>query len=155
MWERETGPHHTTSAILIAACVCVWERERERERVTPQQSVQPVRNSLNRGLFANTYEHHHSVFHPTLFPSRAWTDGKTKDIINCLYIHFESWSSRLWKGALYFRLVLVVFGQSQCTVPVDQSEQTALVGMRYFVKTITLWGTLWSVWERRGIEDLQ
>ncbi len=133
MCERETGPHHTTSAILIAACVCV--RERKRERVTSQQSVQPVRNSLNRGLFAHIYEHHHGVFHPTLFPSRAWTDGKTKDIINCLYIYFESWSSRLWKGALYFRLVLVVFGQSQCTVPVGQSEQTALVGMRYFVKT--------------------
>ncbi len=27
-------------------------------------------------------------------------DGKTKDIINCLYIHFKSWNSRLWKGVL-------------------------------------------------------
>ncbi len=31
-----------------------------------------------------------SVCHTTLFPSLAWTDGKTKDIINCLYIYFES-----------------------------------------------------------------
>ncbi len=30
---------------------------------------------------------------------------------------------------------LVVFGQSQCTVPVGQSEQTALVGRRGFVET--------------------
>ncbi len=29
---------------------------------------------------------------------------------------------------------LVVFGQSQCTVPVGQSEQTALVGRRDFVE---------------------
>ncbi len=29
---------------------------------------------------------------------------------------------------------LVVFGQSQCTVPVGQSEQTVLVGRRDFVE---------------------
>ncbi len=29
---------------------------------------------------------------------------------------------------------LVVFGQSQCNVPVGQSEQTALVGRRDFVE---------------------
>ncbi len=29
---------------------------------------------------------------------------------------------------------LMVFGQSQCTVPVGQSEQTALVGRRDFVE---------------------
>ncbi len=34
----------------------------------------------------------------------------------------------------YIWLVLVVFGQSQCTVPVGQSEQTALVGRRDFVE---------------------
>ncbi len=31
-------------------------------------------------------------------------------------------------------MVLVVFGQSQCTVPVGQSEQTVLVGRRDFVE---------------------
>ncbi len=120
--ERDTGSHLSTSAILIAACVrererwshlstsaeswlvcvcvCVWERE--RETVTLQRSVQPVKNHLYRGLCANTYELHHCVCHTTLFSSWAWTDDKTKDIINCLYIHFESWSSRLWKVALHF-----------------------------------------------------
>ncbi len=39
------------------------------------------------------------------------------------------------KGALHFRLVLVVFGQSQCTVSVGQSEQTVLVRRRGFVET--------------------
>ncbi len=32
---------------------------------------------------------------------------------------------------------LVVFGQSQCTLPVDQSEQTVLVGKRDFVENET------------------
>ncbi len=43
--------------VCVCVCVCVWEREREREthRVTSQRSVQPIRNRLNRGLFANTY----------------------------------------------------------------------------------------------------
>ncbi len=31
-------------------------------------------------------------------------------------------------------VTLVVFGQSQCTVPVGQSEQTVLVGRRDFVE---------------------
>ncbi len=40
----------------------IWcVRACERERVTSQRSVQCVRNSLNRGLCANTYEHHVSV----------------------------------------------------------------------------------------------
>ncbi len=33
-----------------------------------------------------------------------------------------------------FPMWLVVFGQSQCTVPVGQSEQTVLVGRRGFVE---------------------
>ncbi len=35
---------------------------------------------------------------------------------------------------LHFRLVLVVFGQSQCSGSAGQSEQTALVGRRDFVE---------------------
>ncbi len=109
--DRVTSQHinylNRGLCVWVCVCVCVREREREREResdrVTSQRSVQCVRNRLNRGLFANTYKHHHCVRHATLFPSRAWTDGKTKDIINCLYFYFESWSSRLWKGALHFR----------------------------------------------------
>ncbi len=36
--------------------------------------------------------------------------------------------------AVTFPKRLVVFGQSQCTGPVGQSEQTALVGRRDFVE---------------------
>ncbi len=58
-------------------CVCVCARARvcvcvrERETVTSQLSVQRVRNHLNRGLFANTFELHHCICHATLFLSRA------------------------------------------------------------------------------------
>ncbi len=97
--ERERQGHSGVSYLNRDLCVCVWERD----RVTSQRSVQPVRNRLNRGLFANTYELHHCVCHVTLFLFRAWTDGKTKDIINCLHFNYESWSSRLWKGVLHFR----------------------------------------------------
>ncbi len=79
-------------------------------------------------------EHHHCVCHVTLFPSRAWTDGKPKDIINCLYIFWKAKARKYKKGALHFRLVLVVFGQSQCTVSAGQSEQTVLVRRRDFVE---------------------
>ncbi len=81
--------------VCSCVCVCVRERERESERVIAQRRVCVCsrvweRKTHNRGLFANTYEHDHCVCHTTLFPSRAWTDGKTKDNINCLYIYFES-----------------------------------------------------------------
>ncbi len=96
--ERERGgggSHHSTSAILIAACVCVCVWERERERVTSQQSVGYSPSEIV--LIASCLQTHMSIItvcHVTLFPSRAWTDGKTKDIINYLYFNFESWS--LW-----------------------------------------------------------
>ncbi len=90
--------------------------------------------SNNRSLCENTYELHYCVCqsHDSV-PFRASTDAKTKDIINCLYFSSESWSS-LWKRVLHFQHMHVVFGQSQCTVPVDQSEQSVLVGRRDFVE---------------------
>ncbi len=65
-------------------------------------------------------------------------------IINCLYIYFEA--RDYGKGHYLFWRVLVLYGQSQCTVPVGQSEQTVLVGRRGFVEN--------DVFERRGIEEL-
>ncbi len=81
--------------VLRAVRVCVREREREREGVTAQRRAcarvcvcvcvrdrERGRHGYNRDLYANTYEHHHA----TLFPFWTSTDGKTKHIINCLYI---------------------------------------------------------------------
>ncbi len=67
--------------------------------------------------------------------------GKLRIINLSLYIYFESWSSRY---CVTFPTAHVVFGQSQCTGSVGQSEQTPLVRRRGFVER-----------ERRGIEDLQ
>ncbi len=132
--QMQSFAHH------VCARLCVRERKRERDRVTSQWS-----QLLNCGLCANTYEHHHwSV--TRLFPSLAWTDGKTKDIINHLYIYFESWSLWLWKGTLYFWLVLVVFGQSMhwASWPIRADCACWKEGL-----------CRKRVWERRGIEDLQ
>ncbi len=67
----------------MCVCVCLYlsERERERETVTSQQSVQRIRNRLNHGLFANTYEHNHCVCHATLFPFRLELIVKLKTLL--------------------------------------------------------------------------
>ncbi len=142
--------------VCVRLCVCVWEREREREREGHSAAScvcscvweRETRSHHNRGLFANTYELHHCVCHATLFPSQAWTDGKTKDIINCLYIYFESWSSRLWKGTLHFRLVLVVFR------PITMLWVSWPIRADCACRKEGLCRKR-SVWERRGIDNLQ
>ncbi len=101
-WLFKWGVLRACVCVCVCVCVCEWvsERGRERERVTAQHSVcvcvcvwereRATQSHHNHGLFANTYELHHCVCHATLFLSQAWTDGKTKDIIDCLYIYFES-----------------------------------------------------------------
>ncbi len=109
--------------VLRVVCACVCERGREREREKSQRSVMCVcvcvnsrlwereTRSYNRGLCANTYEFYHFVSHVTLFPSRAWTDGKTKDIINCRYFDFDYGITIMERGVT-FLTQLVVFGHS-------------------------------------------
>ncbi len=88
-----------SNAEFWASCVCV----QEKERVTVESAVLIAACVRERERLAACLQtHHHCVCHATQFPSGAWTDAKTKDIINCLYFHFESWSLRLWKGALHF-----------------------------------------------------
>ncbi len=101
--------------VLHIVCACVWEREREREleRVTVQCRVCVcVRVRCVRAIEGDTVTSqlrlvckHIRASSPSciMFPSLAWTDGKTKDMINCLCIYFESWSSQLWKETFHFR----------------------------------------------------
>ncbi len=77
-------------SFVRCVCVCVCERERERERERETGSHHSGVSFLNRSLFANTYEHHHCVCHTTLFLSRAWTDGKTNNIITCSILKAEA-----------------------------------------------------------------
>ncbi len=155
LWQSGAS-ESATVCFVISLNICYWllsvcaherEREREREMVTSQRSVQRARNRLNRGLFANTYELHHCVCHVTLFPFRAWTDCKTKDIVNCLYIHFESWSSWLWKGALCFRRGLWCSANHNALCQLANQSRLCLSEGETLRKT--------KLWERRGIEDLQ
>ncbi len=137
----------------VLRVVCEWERERERERVTSQRRVcvcvcshvwERETRSHNCGLFAETYELHHCVCHMTLFPSRPWTDGKTKDIINCLCL--------FWKMKLAIMVRGITYPTSACGI-----------------RPITMHCASWPIRadcacrkeglcrkrERRGIEDLQ
>ncbi len=121
VWEREregvTSQH--ISYLYRGLCVCVWDWE----TVTSQQSVQLVRNRLNRGLCANTYELHHCVFHVTLFPFRAWTDAKLRTLLTVFILILNAEACDYERGVT-FPTRLMAFGQSQCTVPAGQSEQT-------------------------------
>ncbi len=96
--ERERQGHISAHQLNHSLCVCVyeWERERERDGHIKAECTahQTACLQTHTSLITDS---------DSLLPSRAWTDGKTKDTINCLYIHFESWSSRLWKEALHFR----------------------------------------------------
>ncbi len=104
---------------------------------------------LRIGRIGSAYELHHCVCHATLFPSRAWTDAKTKDIINCLY----------------FTLILNAEAR-------DYGKGRYISDVACGVRPITMHCARWpiradctcrkeglcrkqSVWERRGIEDLQ
>ncbi len=115
--------------VLHIVCVCVWERERQ-DHITVESAV----------LIAACVQIHTSIITESVmwlcspFGLELMVKLRTLLTLYCLYIYLESWSSRLWKGTLHFRRVLAVFGQSQCTVPVGQSEQTALVGRRNFVE---------------------
>ncbi len=105
--------------------------------------------SHNHDLCANTYKLHHCVCHVTLFQFRPWTDGKNKDNNNCLYIYFKAKSRDYGKGHK------VTFPNHAC-------------GVRPITMHCVNWPiradcACWregicrklSVWERRGIEDLQ
>ncbi len=92
----------------VCVCVCVRERERQRERerererdwVTSQRSVQPVRNHLNRGWLQT----HTSIVTVSIMqlgsPLGLELMIKLRTLLTVF--NFESWSSRLWKGALHF-----------------------------------------------------
>ncbi len=143
-------------------CVCVWERERdahrvtsphisylncglERDRVTSQRSVQRVRNILNHGLFANTYELHHCVCHETLFPFQAWTDAKTLLTVFTLVLKAEahdygkgSYISNVACGVRPITMLCVSWPiRADCAC-----RKEGLCRKR-------------SVWERRGLQGLE
>ncbi len=133
--------------------VCVWERARERESHITASCVcshvwERETRSHNRGLFANTYEHHHCVCHATLFPFRTWPDDKTKDIIN-LSLHL------FWKLKLVIMERGITFPTSACAVrPITMHCASWPIRADCACRNEGLCRKR-SVWERWGIEDLQ
>ncbi len=84
-WLFKCGVLHV---VCVRALVCVWERERERQGHST--------SAILTAACLQTHKSFITVSVMRLFLFRAWTDGKTKDIINCLYFYCESWSSWLW-----------------------------------------------------------
>ncbi len=117
--ERDTGSDLSTSAILIAACVCERERRSHHSRVySPSEIV----------LIAACLQTHTSII--TLSVKRFCSSFglelmvKLRTLSTIFTLIFKAEAHDYGKGRY---ISDAVFGQSQCTVPVGQSEQTALV----------------------------
>ncbi len=111
-------------------CVCVYvrERERERERGSHHKGV----SCLNRGLCtANIYEFHHCVCH-LCSPFGFELMVKLTTLLTVFIFTLKAEAHVMVRSVA----ALVVFGQSQCTRSIGQSEQTVLVGRRGFVENL-------------------
>ncbi len=84
--ERESQLQRCVCVYVCIMCVCVCVCS-EGDEVTHSPACLQKHMSFI------------AICHAILFPFWAWTDGKTNDIINCLYFSFKSWSSRLRKGS--------------------------------------------------------
>ncbi len=77
----------------VRVCVCVRETQLQR-RVCVCVCARVCKSGRHCHTTAACLQTHTSFItvsgHATLFPSWACTDGKTKDIISCLYFSFES-----------------------------------------------------------------
>ncbi len=134
VWERERERETVTSLNRsMPVCVCVCEREREREREMTVSHHSGVYSASEIVLIVACLQtHHQCVCHATLFLSRAWTDGKTKDIT-----------------------VLLCFSDAACGVrPITMHWVSWPIRVDCACRKEGLCRKR-SVWERRGIEDLQ
>ncbi len=89
-------------------------------------------------------EHHHCVCHATLFPSRAWTDGKTKDILTVFTFILKAKARDYGKGRYISDSCLRPITIHCASWPIRADCACWKEGL-----------CRKSVWERRGIEDLQ
>ncbi len=137
--------HITAQQLSESQLVCVWEWE--RETATSQRSAQHVRNNLNRGLFANTYELHHCVCHATLFPSRLELMVKLRTILFVFTFILKAKAHDYGKGSY--------ISDAACGVwPITMHCANWPIRADCACQKEGLCRKQ-SVWERRGIEDLQ
>ncbi len=85
MCERERVTSQHASYLNRGLCVCVCVCARERDRVTPQWSQLSYLWRVCKHILASSM-----CLSCESVPLSAGTDGKTKDIISCLYFYFES-----------------------------------------------------------------
>ncbi len=151
--ERETGSHFSTSAIFIAACecvcacVCVWER-RERERERRERDVQHVRNRLNQACLLT---HSNSSFITVVCHATVHLElmVKLRTLLTVFTFILKAEARDYGKGRY---ISDAACGQSQCTVPVGQSTINHRADCACRKEGLC---RKRSVWERRGMEDLQ
>ncbi len=133
---------------VVCVSVCVCEREREEKRSSHHSEVYSASEII---LIAACLQTHTSFItvSVTWFCSPFGLElmVKLRTLLTVLTVILKA-EARDYEMGVTFLMQLVVFGQSQCTVPVGQWEQTAFVERRDFVEKR-------SVWERRGIEELQ
>ncbi len=145
VWDRVTLASQHISHLIRSLCVCVCVCVRERETSHHSGVYCQSEMVLNRSLFANTYEHHHSVCHAILFPSRVELMVKRRTLLTIF--NFESWRSELWK-ALHYRHGLWCSANHNALCQLDNQSRLHLSERRGFVEKQI-------VWERRDIKYLQ
>ncbi len=118
--------------LRVCVCACVWERERQGH----------ISDTVESAFLISACVQTHRSF---ITVSVTWFCSpfglelmvKLRTLLTVFTFIWKDEARNYEKGILHFRWVLAVFGQSQCTVPVGQSEQTALVGRRDFVENDT------------------
>ncbi len=131
---RERHGHITAQCrVMRWVCVCVrewvseWVRERETH-ITVESAVLTaacVLQTTHKSFISVSVTRLCSTFGLELIV-------KLRTFLNCLYIYFESWSLQLWKAYL-----------TRGVRPITMHCQLAYQRRKR------------SVWERRGVEDLQ
>ncbi len=84
----------------VCTCVCECEREseRERERRSHHSGVYSTSEIVLIAACLQTHTASSPCLSRDFVPLSTWTDGKTEDIINCLYIPFDAEARNYGKG---------------------------------------------------------
>ncbi len=137
--------------VCVCVCVCVRGTESHHSGVYRLSEIIAPSAVLTSTCVQTHTSIIHYVCHVTLFPFRAWTDGKTNDIyiFNVFIFTFKAEACDIGKGDVIFpTCACCVRPITMHWVKAGQSEQTVLVGRRGFVDNDTF--------ERGGgIEELQ
>ncbi len=121
---------YSTSTVLITACVC----EKERERWSHHSGVYSPSEIVLIAVCGQTHTSFITVSVMRLCsPLGLELMVKLTTLLTVFTLILKAGLAIMERGVT-FPTRLVVFGQSQCTVPAGQSEQTVLVRRTDFVE---------------------